>query len=332
MNTVSGNINNTERDFVPSNAPILLLVLGLVAIAMAISVSPNLLIKLGPMRVSLLSDLGSVKSIAEFEVLAGRVALGLIGALSLAIWAFWDSWKQSRVVGYLSAYQPMKLLPCHILNSSFLIVAGGVVTTLIWIFLSGRNPALMPSIFVQEDGVIEYTTAFIFLFASGWAAHLALKVPELKRKIVFGLLAVGFFVSFGEEISWGQRILGFSTPDIVQNVNVQDEFNLHNSLGYAADHIFILGVIFFGSILPLLAYRLRFFHHLCDWAGLPIASLGLAVAWLIVSAIHTWTVYKIMPQTQLRIPEVRELLSSLGFLMLMFEANKSLLGSRRSTQ
>jgi hypothetical protein len=32
----------------------------------------------------------------------------------------------------------------------------------------------------------------------------------------------------GEEISWGQRLVGWTTPEALGGVNVQDETNLHN--------------------------------------------------------------------------------------------------------
>jgi hypothetical protein len=31
-----------------------------------------------------------------------------------------------------------------------------------------------------------------------------------------------------EEISWGQRIIGFETPETLVRINTQDEFNVHN--------------------------------------------------------------------------------------------------------
>ena len=33
----------------------------------------------------------------------------------------------------------------------------------------------------------------------------------------------------GEEISWGQHIFGYPTPDWIAERNSQEEFNLHNS-------------------------------------------------------------------------------------------------------
>ncbi len=129
---------------------------------------------------------------------------------------------------------------------------------------------------------------------------------------------------FGEEISWGQRILEFDTPEALQSVNVQNEVNLHNSFGYLADHIFIAGVIIYGTIIPIFVLTSNFFHRAFDISGLPVASLGLAAGFFLVSLLHGWTVYAVFPSTPLRVAEARELVSSLGFLMLMIETRRYL--------
>lgn len=48
------------------------------------------------------------------------------------------------------------------------------------------------------------------------------------RRIFFLLLGLLFIVLLGEEISWGQRILGFETPENIEKRNIQNEFNFHN--------------------------------------------------------------------------------------------------------
>ena len=53
------------------------------------------------------------------------------------------------------------------------------------------------------------------------------RVLWLKRLVYLGL-ALLFFFGAGEEISWGQRIFGFSTPVQLAQVNSQQEFNIHN--------------------------------------------------------------------------------------------------------
>jgi hypothetical protein len=35
-------------------------------------------------------------------------------------------------------------------------------------------------------------------------------------------------MGLGEEISWGQRIFNFKTPELFREINVQHEFNIHN--------------------------------------------------------------------------------------------------------
>lgn len=92
---------------------------------------------------------------------------------------------------------------------------------------------------IEEDGLFENLTAVFFLLTSIGFLLLFFK-PELLRKsrrrkrfttktrrYAFLLLSLVFFFGFGEEISWGQRIFGFATPELMEN-NAQDEFNIHN--------------------------------------------------------------------------------------------------------
>lgn len=68
--------------------------------------------------------------------------------------------------------------------------------------------------------------SFFYLFFRRKQEH---KVPGMKsrRNIFFLLLGLLFFVGAGEEISWGQRIFHFQTPEIMSS-NLQHEFSLHN--------------------------------------------------------------------------------------------------------
>ena len=84
---------------------------------------------------------------------------------------------------------------------------------------------------IREDGLFEYLTAIAFLLASiffllSWRASRFLG----NRFVSFGFLAASvlLFVMFGEEISWGQRILGFETPAGMAEANRQGELTLHN--------------------------------------------------------------------------------------------------------
>ncbi len=88
-----------------------------------------------------------------------------------------------------------------------------------------------------EDGLIENVGAFFFLVAAiGFFAVSLLSARrdpdstgfDVRRRLVFGLLAALMFVCFGEEISWGQRIIGWSTPEAISDLNAQGETNIHN--------------------------------------------------------------------------------------------------------
>jgi len=60
-------------------------------------------------------------------------------------------------------------------------------------------------------------------------------LATLDRRLGVGVttLAIVCFLLLMEEISWGQRILGFETPDEIGQINAQQETNLHNMfVGY----------------------------------------------------------------------------------------------------
>jgi hypothetical protein len=124
----------------------------------------------------------------------------------------------------------------------------------------------------------------------------------------------------GEEISWGQRLLNINTPSALEG-NVQGETNLHNMFGYFADHIFIASVLLYGVLLPILVQFNAFARKFFDLIGLPVASLGLALGFLMASLLQRWIVYKfVLPPPEFRIEELREMLVMLALSLLMFES------------
>ena len=88
----------------------------------------------------------------------------------------------------------------------------------------------------REDGPLETAGALTFLAAALVFFKLYGRDPQgndftflkTSKNIFFLLLGLLFFAAFGEEISWGQRLLGFATPESVAELNRKDEFNVHN--------------------------------------------------------------------------------------------------------
>lgn len=118
---------------------------------------------------------------------------------------------------------------------------------------------------IQEDGPIEWVGTIGFLIASGCflAAFLLTNRAEnrarysLLKRLSLLALALLLFVFAGEEISWGQRLLGLETPESLQSTNVQNETNLHNldllQNTLSVDRLFQLFWIGLGVAVPVLA-------------------------------------------------------------------------------
>ncbi len=103
---------------------------------------------------------------------------------------------------------------------------------------------------VQEDRFVEWWTACLFL-----AAATTLLRHSFPRRF-FDLLVAAFciFVA-GEEISWGQRLLGFTPPDLFLERNTQQELTLHNFADWFGQPktVLMLALCGYGLLLPLLA-------------------------------------------------------------------------------
>ena len=84
--------------------------------------------------------------------------------------------------------------------------------------------------------VVLYAAITIRLWRTGRRAYAAL----------FGLATLGMIFVAGEEISWGQRLLGLETPDDLEEINKQGETNLHNIGGVLA--IFNIGIMIVSAI------------------------------------------------------------------------------------
>jgi hypothetical protein len=85
--------------------------------------------------------------------------------------------------------------------------------------------------FLEEDALFEWLQVLLLLGCAGLSAAIAARSFGLGLRSV-GLLyvlavPVAIFIA-GEEISWGQRILGWATPEELALLNKQGETNIHN--------------------------------------------------------------------------------------------------------
>lgn len=177
----------------------------------------------------------------------------------------------------------------------------------------------------QEDGPIETATAaiyfiagllFLYLFRSG---PLLSDRSERRRRFWILALSAGCFVVCAEEISWGQRLLGFDAPDAIRRINRQKEFNLHNFEGVHDNMYRLQSVAMFaiGLVLPLLALTRRG-AQLLTLVAIPVAPFRYSP--LFVGAyLYNRAYFSQLGNSSM---EVRELLMALG--MACFAAHGAL--------
>lgn len=136
----------------------------------------------------------------------------------------------------------------------FFPIVGGVV-----IALSRLDRDLFFKI-TEEDFVLEWSQAALLLAAAvfGLCALRALSGRRRGRQaFALCLCVIGCIAVAGEEISWGQRIVGLETPDRLEEVNLQDELNVHNIFEVRMVLKFaMIGVGLYGFAVPWLV-RMR---------------------------------------------------------------------------
>ena len=133
-------------------------------------------------------------------------------------------------------------------NAIIHVVAAGLIVGPLALayFAPGVYEPLM-----QEDRAVEWATVGLFL-----AAGVVRCYPAAQKRRVFDVL-VGLFCLFvaGEEISWGQRVIGYTPPDVFLEHNTQQEANVHNFADVFGrpKWMLVLALAGYGLLLPALA-------------------------------------------------------------------------------
>lgn len=187
-----------------------------------------------------------------------------------------------------------------------------------------------------EDNLFEWLTAICFFVTSILFLILFIK----NRKSIILLFVIIFFVGGGEEISWGQRIFNFKTPQYMEKINVQKEFSLHNiellnarnfdkapkkgiSKLLTINFLYKLFWVFYCILFPLLYGSVLFIKKISDKINLPVPPISIGIFFLI-----NWLLFRIIssyllsdfrsPQYENTIYEISECGSSFLFFLLSF--------------
>lgn len=170
----------------------------------------------------------------------------------------------------------------------------------------------------EEDAVVEMAQVGALLAAAVAGAILARRLSGAGLRwqaTVAALAALVVFGVAGEEISWGQRIVGVATPAALDAINVQGETNIHN-VG-ALELVVRLGQIGVAGLLvaiPLLALVLRRMIASIDRLLVPPLAL---VLWFAPLAIYWLIRLPLEPDTLMtRFSEIPELTLYVGLALL----------------
>lgn len=198
----------------------------------------------------------------------------------------------------------------------------------------------------KEDGLFEWGTSLSYFLA-----FVFFLLTFLKTKNIFILLLTCvMFFGAGEELSWGQRIIGYETPPGMKKLNAQKEFNLHNislvngknvegkkvkglSRLLVMDFLFKIFTGVFGIVIPFLIFHIK---KLSDWnqkLKLPVAPISIGIFFLIseiglkysLSALPTFSSTQFYWKVYVAAVEMAEFIGAfiMGMIALYFYNNCS---------
>lgn len=144
---------------------------------------------------------------------------------------------------------------------------------------------------IQEDAHVEWASFWAFLLAS---VLFAVSAAQRRRAtpaphwFLFGLAFFSLWVAL-EEISWGQRLLGYRPPAYFLEHNFQQELNLHNVVSTPLRILALMGIILgYGVVLPL-GMRLPGVGRRLHRIGVVAPPVVVVPAFLVTFMLYVWS-------------------------------------------
>lgn len=167
----------------------------------------------------------------------------------------------------------------------FPIVVVGIVTLIAALALLSKGTFRPLFAFLtEEDSLLEWGQ-FLFVCAASlifaWIGIQFIRNGQRAIGVLYLLIAFCAFFVAGEEISWGQRLFGWTEPASLAAINHQNETNIHNirPVQRAFGFVVLFGGMY-GSLAPLIAAFVRAKRERTPLSFLLIPPLCLLPAFL----------------------------------------------------
>ncbi len=219
-------------------------------------------------------------------------------------------------------------------NSRHSIILWSVAALIMWALVLALK-LVSPDSYVwlgTEDKFGENMTS-VFYFGAGFlmlwrsVSLIGRRQTKVIRESFPILIALFFIFVGGEEISWGQRLLGYETPESIVDKNVQGETTLHNLSffdrgGAVLNQHTALNFIalLMGVIIPFSHRFVRPLRKLMSLCNFPAPPLAITM-WFVVGLLHGQIIAKADPHWSHT--EVKELIFSVGFFLYGWSFFKS---------
>lgn len=163
------------------------------------------------------------------------------------------------------------------------------------IYLSHKNLLFFESALVAEDGFFQWMIFYTLLFASIMCFYRASILKPFRGMTFATCLVLGgiIFLAFAmDEISWGQRLFDFSTPNFFITHNTKMQLNFHHLVlnGFHVNNIvFTLGIKIIATlyflVLPFFYTKLEQLKSFVNRFAIPLPRYTQTGAYLILAGL-----------------------------------------------
>jgi hypothetical protein len=179
--------------------------------------------------------------------------------------------------------------------------------------------------YVQEDGIVEWLTVLGLILGCIVCISRFFKLRK-HRAAWFLIVTIGLglllFFAAGEEISWGQRILGIKSSEFFKERNSQGETNLHNLVvdGVKLNKlIFSIGLTIAMGIY-LLVFPILYRNHAGTKRFIDRSGIPLPKAYQVISMLLVFIITSLLPHEK-KAELLEAGIALLFFLIIRFPGN-----------